>query len=470
MNRFTLGSLYPAPSLGAMFKALVNRVLIVLALLAAAQTAWSGAKQTNVIYFIGDGMGMELLTAYRHYADDSTTAELELTWFDQHLVGMASTHPIATEEVTDSAASATALASGIKTYNGAIGVDINKQAVESVLEYAKKRGYQTAMVATSQINHATPASFAAHVDSRQEYDAIADQYLDRRYNGKPWVDILIGGGRKYFERDDRNLVHEFQALGYQYADNFNELQGLGSAPALALLADKGLPFALDEPPADRLRVMTAKALELLSPDRPFFLLVEASQIDWCAHANDIACTMAEMRDAEAALRLLSDYVQRHPNTLLLATADHSTGGFSMGAHKSYEWQAKALLPITASSQKVAAALAELVEASTDMQALDWLAVWSELTGIELSAEAKADMQLSLQAIAEAQTTAARNQAEADLAKAVRREFDAVSVTGWTTTGHTGGDVAVMAQGASAQVFTGHQDNTDLAKKLFNIIQ
>ncbi|MDO3386925.1 alkaline phosphatase [Gilvimarinus sp. SDUM040013] len=437
------------------------KTLVALALLIGAVGAWAD-KPKNIIFVIGDGMGMEYLTAYRHYSDNPATPELDSTWFDQHLLGTVSTHPIDITDVTDSASSATAMAAGVKTYNGAIGVNANREPVETLLERAKKRGYQTAMVATSQINHATPASFSAHVESRNQYDDIADQYLDRRFNGKPWVDILIGGGRKYFEREERNLVHEFQSLGYQYADNFDELNDLTSSPALALLADKGLPFAIDEKPHNRLEVMTQKALELLSPDRPFFLLVEASQIDWCGHANDIACAMAEMTDTEMTLKFISEYVAKRPNTLVVVTADHSTGGLSMGADRQYLWRAEVVRNIQASSGVIAQALIDSGDA--------WQGRWQELTGIPLNEKAIEVGQNLLGVVANAATTKERNEAVSQLEQAVRHGIDLASVTGWTTGGHTGGDVAVMALGPGAESFAGHQDNTDLAKKLFEVLQ
>lgn len=360
--------------------------------------------------------------------------------------------------MTDSAASATALASGIKTYNGAVGVDASREPVETLLERAKRRGYQTALVVTSQINHATPASFAAHVESRKQYNEIADQYLDRRFNGRPWVDILIGGGRKYFEREERNLVHGFQALGYEYADNFTELMQLSSAPALALLADKGLPYAIDQAPHNRLEMMTTKALELLSEERPFFMLVEASQIDWCGHENDIACVMAEMADAEQSLKQISDFIATRPNTLLLATADHSTGGLSMGFDGQYQWRAEVVRRVRAS----APAIARKLMAAEDQ----WRETWQALTAIDLDEQTAAEGQQLLDQIARAETGKERRLAIAGLERAIRRAIDRASQTGWTTHGHTGGDVAVMALGAGAENFAGHQDNTDLARQLF----
>ncbi|WP_020210854.1 alkaline phosphatase [Gilvimarinus chinensis] len=421
-------------------------------------TSCTFAQAQNIIFVIGDGMGMEYLSAYRHFQDDPTTPELEATWFDRHLQGSASTHPDDVNQVTDSAASATALAAGIKTYNGAIGVDLNKQPVETLLERAKKKGYQTAMVVTSQINHATPASFAAHIDSRNKYNEIADQYIDRRYQGKPWVDILFGGGQRYFLRDDRNLVTEFESLGYTYADTYDGVAAIQTPPALALLADKGLPFRIDSDEPRRLAFLTETALRLLDPQKPFFMLVEASQIDWCGHANDIACAMHEMRDTEETLKLLSRYVSEQPDTLVVVTADHSTGGLSMGSDGDYQWRADVVRGVKASANVITQTL---------LTASDWYASWQSLTSIQLDESEQAILAQARLKVLRSEAKTAKNNATTELREQVLAAIDKASVTGWTTSGHTGGDVAVMAMGVGAETFAGHKDNTDLAKMLFD---
>lgn len=416
----------------------------------------------SVIYFIADGMGMEYLAAYRHFADDPATEAVEPTLFDRYLVGTAATHPHGHERVTDSAASATALSAGVKTYNGAIGVDNNKQPVETLLERAKKLGYQTGMVSTSQINHATPASFAAHVNSRHQYNDIANQYLDNRIEGRPWVDLLIGGGEQYFKRPDRNLVSAFIDLGYQYADTFAALERIERAPVLALLAPKGLPYALDQAPANRLEIMTRKALALLAQQQPFFLLVEASEIDWCGHDNDIACAMAEMRDAEAALKVLTHYTHRQGNSLLVMTADHSTGGLSMGVNDIYQWRASVLHNIKGSGRE----LVKRLMAAEDK----WPQKWHELTSMSLSQAQQQALTPIIKAATSAETASEQSTTQTALRRALLNVINRASATGWTTGGHTGGDVPVMAAGVNAQQFAGHQDNTAIARKLFTRLQ
>ena len=149
---------------------------------------------------------------------------------------------------------------------------------------------------------------------------------------------MLGGGWDYFIRDDRNLVAEFKDLGYQYADSYTELLALPSGkPTLGLFADMGLSKALDDSNPHRLSVLTESAIGHLENTNGFFLLVEASQVDWAGHANDIASAMGEMEDLEQTIKLLKNYVDMHPDTLVVLTADHSTGGLTIGADGDYRW-------------------------------------------------------------------------------------------------------------------------------------
>ena len=332
------------------------------------------AAPKNIIYMIGDGMGPAYTTAYRYFKDDANTKVVEPTIFDSMLVGMAHTYPDDDTIVTDSAAGATALSTGTKSYNGAIAVDTHKAHLETMLEMAKKQGKTTALVATSQINHATPASFAAHNESRRNYNEIADDYMDLKINDKPAVDLMLGGGTSYFIREDRNLVAEFKQAGYQYIDSLDALDSISSLPALGLFAEKGLPHALDEAPM-RLTAMTKQALKLVdnSSDAGFFMMIEGSQIDWCGHANDIACAMAEMDDFAESIKLAKAYVDNNPDTILVITADHSTGGLTLGAHGQYRWERDVVAKVTGSARVIAEKLS---------QAKDVKAVWQSTTGLE----------------------------------------------------------------------------------------
>jgi len=412
--------------------------------------AFAQTAPKNVIYMIGDGMGPAFTTAYRYYKDDPTTKEIETTVFDTMLKGMAHTYPDDHTYVTDSAAGATALSSGHKSYNGAIAVDTAKKPVKTMLEIAKEQGMTTALVATSQINHATPASFAAHNESRRNYDDIANDYIDNKIAGKLPVDLMLGGGTQYFIRDDRNLVDEFKQAGYQYGDDIQNLGQITQVPAIGLYAPKGLPFALDENPT-RLKQLTAKAFDLLDGqnDKGFFVMIEGSQIDWCGHANDIACAMAEMDDFAKSIETAKAYVDNNPDTILVITADHSTGGLTIGAHGQYKWETDIIKGVKAT----AGTLTNLLMESDNLKT-----VWQANTSIEFTAENEIKLKQ------------AKAMGEKTLNLAVKSIINDLSFTGWTTGGHTASDVQVFAYGKNSDDFVGSQNNTDIAKKLIGYIE
>lgn len=421
--------------------------------------ACSAKESPNIIYLIGDGMGVSYTSAYRLFADNPTTKVIEPTVFDQLLVGSATTYPDDdSENVTDSAAAATALASKIKTFNGAIGVDKQRQPVTTLLELAKEKGYSTGIAVTSQINHATPAAFVAHADSRLSYDDIANQYVDSTINGKPKVDLMLGGGRNYFIRKDRNLIAELKQKNYSYVDDFNKLGELEKLPAIGLFANVGMPAALGSDHPFRLADMTDRALSILSGKSPFFLMLEASQIDWCGHANDIACAMAEMRDMAEAMARIKVFIDKHPNTLLVVTADHSTGGLSIGAKDEYVWRPQVVGNIAVMPAEVSELLVSDVA--------NWQTVWTAKTKITLLQDELASLD-NLVRQAEANRT---DEAKKRLTTQILKIIDKRSGTGWTTKGHTGEDVQVFAYGKQAAIFAGSQDNTDIARKLFDLVK
>ncbi|WP_105169552.1 alkaline phosphatase [Pseudoalteromonas sp. T1lg23B] len=429
----------------------MKRSLSVLAASIVLSTnAFAESTPKNIIYMIGDGMGPTYTTAYRYYMDDKQTKEVEPTIFDSMLVGMAHTYPDDDTVVTDSAAGATALSTGKKSYNGAIAVNTEKKPLKTMLELAKHKGMTTALVATSQINHATPASFAAHNESRRNYDEIANDYIDNKIAGKLPVDLMLGGGTQYFVREDRNLVAEFQAAGYTYSDDINHLDKIQALPALGLFAPVGLPFAIDQYP-DRLEKMTDKALSLLNNNNKqgFFVMIEGSQIDWCGHANDIACAMHEMHDFANAIKVAKRYVDSNPDTLLVITADHSTGGLTLGANGQYRWERDIIKGVTASAQE----LTKQMLADDNIEAL-----WTTATKLPFDNQTKLQLEQ------------AKSQGEKQLAQAIKSIISQASFTGWTTSGHTAIDVQVFAYGKGANQFIGSQNNTQIADKLISFIE
>ena len=425
----------------------------------------------NIIMVIGDGMGPAYTTAYRYYSDTPQTDHVEETVFDRHLKGMSSTYPATVSGiVTDSAASATALSTGVKSYNGAIGVDVNKQAVETVLEWAKLQGKKTGVIVTSQINHATPASYLVHNEYRKNYNAIADSYIDDGIK----ADVLLGGGWQYFIRPDRNLVREFKAAGFHYIDNYEDLTSLPkNKPVLGLFADKGLPWALDDTNKHRLAAMTKAGVHQLIDlqqtdnvvDNGFFMLVEGSQIDWAGHSNNISDAMAEMDDLAKALEYLEHFVEHHPNTLVVVTADHSTGGFTIAANGKYEWHAENLRTMKHSVSYIGKKLStQDITIDHTMTLFNFALTPNELVLLKDSKKEVIANQDSR--IDQSKTNTATVIA---LTKQVKHIMDQRSNSGWTSGGHTAIDVPVFAFGKHSELFNGLQDNTDIAKKIFMLM-
>lgn len=399
------------------------------------------SRPKNIVIMVGDGMGPSYTSAYRYYKDNPDTEEVEQTVFDRLLVGMASTYPASVSGyITDSAAAATALATGVKSYNGAISVDTQKQPLPTILEKAKSLGLSTGVAVKSQINHATPAAFLTHNESRKNYDAIALSYLDSN------ADVFLGGGQKYFSAE---LLAQFSAKGYQHITRLEDLATITQPKVLGLFAEVQLPWAINEKDAKKLSTLTQKALSLLSQnDQGFVLLVESSLIDWAGHNNDIATAMGEMDEFSNAIEMVEQFVREHPDTLMVITADHNTGGLSIGADNNYNWNPEILRNISASTDTLA------LDAISGEQ---WQADLARGLGFELNEQEMAKLNI------------ARMQGLETMAVAIRHVIDKRTNTGWTTGGHTGVDVQVFAAGPASELFNGHQDNTDIANKIFSLL-
>jgi len=317
----------------------------------------SGAhsKAKNVILFIGDGMGLSHLTAAR-IKSAGTQGRLHIE--SMPVVGLLRTHS-ADNLVTDSAAAATALATGFKTNNGKVAMSPEGRPLLTFFEVAKDKGLSTGVVATSSLTHATPACFIAHVGSRKEETKIAEQIPGSK------IDLILAGGRGFLmpqsvpgslRTDDRDLLAEAQQSGYSLIQTTQELAAAKSIPLLGLFQTGHLTTQDPEPslqqmtsksihlvmglfqtgrltthdPEPSLQQMTAKAIELLSRNsKGFVLMVEGSQIDWGSHANlqdeSIRQTLLLDHAVESALKFARD----DKKTLVLVTADHETGGMAI---------------------------------------------------------------------------------------------------------------------------------------------
>ncbi len=288
------------------------------------QQIQEGQKAKNVIFLIGDGMGLAQVSASYYYGEEGQTPSFSR--FNQ--IGLLNTSS-AKEKVTDSASSATAYATGERTYNGAIGVDVDTAELENLVEKLAPQGFSIGLVSTSSIVHATPASFYAHIDSRNKYEEIARQlvYAD--------VDFFAGGGTQFFAQreDQRNYLDTLKAKGVNLSTKSLDDFGRGKLGQKYgyLLAEDGMPPMTDGR-EDYLLNATKKAINYLKQDEEgFFLMVEGSQIDWAGHANNANYLIREVLDFNTVIDEVLDFAEKDGQTLVVVTADHETGGFSLSA-------------------------------------------------------------------------------------------------------------------------------------------
>lgn len=272
----------------------------------------------NVIFMIGDGMGLAHIYAAMTVSPDPLNIERTT------VTGLQKNYS-SDNYITDSGASGTALATGSKTKNSSIGVDASGNRLKSILELAEENGLSTGLISTSALTHATPASFIAHQQNRNSYEQLALDFL------KTDVDVLIGGGYNHFarRRDKLNLIDSLRNNGYEIISNIDELKTNSSSKIAAFTAAEHHPYRL-KGRGDMLPVATSKAIEVLSRNKKgFFLMVEGSQIDWAAHANAADTLIDEVLDFDQAIGVALDFAEKDGNTLVIVTADHETGGVTI---------------------------------------------------------------------------------------------------------------------------------------------
>jgi len=289
-----------------------------------ADSSQEPKKAKNVILLIGDGMGLTQMSAGT-FSNGNTSNFERCQYIGLH-------KPYASNKlITDSAAGATAFSCGIKTYNGAIGVNDDTLAVKTLLEEAEERGLATGLIATSSVVHATPASFISHNGHRKNYETIAEGYLDTE------VDYFVGGGKKHFDardKDDRNLIKELEDKGYLMSTYFDkELSDIDIPPTANFgyltSSEEPLPHAQGR---DYLPLAVKKGLDHLSgkgDENGFFLMIEGSQIDWGGHANMIEYIVDEWKEFNEVIGDVIDWAEQDGETLVVITADHETGGLAI---------------------------------------------------------------------------------------------------------------------------------------------
>ena len=281
-------------------------------------TREGSSQPTNIILMIGDGMGVSQIYA------GMTVSEQPLVFEKFNHIGFHKTYS-ANDYITDSGAGGTALATGHKTNNGRIALSPKGDTLTTILELAEDNGLATGLVSTSSILHATPASFIAHNENRNNYDQLAEHFL------KTDIEVFIGGGYANFadREDGQDLVQALKDKDYQVLREMNQIQAITEGKLAGLTAEKHNP-KYSEGRGDMLPQATQTALNILDNNQKgFFLMVEGSQIDWGGHGNDTEYIVEETLDFNRAVEKALAFAESNPNTLLIVTADHETGGMGL---------------------------------------------------------------------------------------------------------------------------------------------
>ena len=273
-------------------------------------------KPKNIILAIADGAGLNHITVSR-LAIGGPDHKL---YIDQLPVAGTSSIHAYENLITDSAAAATAWATGNKTKNRYLSVDKDKKELTTIFEMLDDKGYLKGIVATSSVTHATPAAFYAHIDSRYKEKEIADQLLNSS------VDIALGGGQEFFNLEELDKNHYLMTEKVSLENNYDGLKNI-----IGLFDEDGMERGLDMPTQ---REMTSYALDYLDDKcNGFFLMTEGSQIDWAGHSNDVEYMIREFKDFDLTIKDLINFVSANKDTLLLITADHETGGLQIMKQK-----------------------------------------------------------------------------------------------------------------------------------------
>ena len=293
----------------------------------------NSGKAKNVIFMVSDGMNHGALSLARQFRAASGGAETHWTrlYREQPIVRSLVETFSANSCVTDSAAAASAWGGGKRVDNGVLNILPDGSSVETLHQKLQEAGRKTGLVSTATITHATPAGFAVNVGSRGDEEVIAAQYLERG------VDVLLGGGRKFFSAE---LKGKYTAAGYEVVESKDALAALSAEvgkPLLGIFNESHLPYTVDHLNVPELKAsiptlaeMTKAALDRLAPKpEGFFLLVEGARIDHAGHANDAASSVHDQLAFDDAIGTVLTFIETHPDTLVVITTDHGCGGIQM---------------------------------------------------------------------------------------------------------------------------------------------
>ncbi|EEC52179.1 alkaline phosphatase [Bacteroides eggerthii] len=462
-------------------KQVIRRHVAVLLVIFLVSTVW--AQQAKyVFYFIGDGMGVNQVNGAEMYlAEQEGRIGVKPLLFTTFPAGTMATTFSATNSVTDSSAAGTALATGEKTYNGAVSMDDDKNVLSTVAERAKKAGRKVGIATSVSVDHATPAAFYAHQPNRSRYYEIA---LDLPKAG---FDFYAGSGflkptTTADKKEAPNVFPIIEEAGYTIARGLDEYkEKAADAKKMILIQKEGaepscLPYAIDHEEGDlTLPEITESAVTFLSKGnkKGFFLMVEGGKIDWACHSNDPVTVFEEVIDLDNAVRVAYEFYKKHPKeTLIVVTADHETGGMGLGIGK-YELHLKSLLNQKQSQDLLSKAITDLRKDKAGKASwneikdllTEKMGFWKELPLTweqEKMLRDEYEQSFVKNKVVFEESLYARTE---PLAAAARKVMSQIAMVGWTSSSHTAGYVPVFAIGAGADLFTGKMDNTEIPKRI-----
>ncbi|WP_418698744.1 alkaline phosphatase [Bacteroides sp.] len=459
----------------------MKRLMYVLLFVLLTGVAY--AQQAKyVFYFIGDGMGVNQVNGTEMYlAEQEGRIGVKPLLFTTFPVASFATTFSATNSVTDSSAAGTALSTGAKTYNGAIGMDDNKKALQTVAEKAKKAGKRVGVTTSVSVDHATPAAFYAHQPNRNMYYEIA---LDLP---KANFDFYAGSGflkptTTFEKKEAPSIFPIIEEAGYTIARGLDEYNAKAAdAQKMVLIQKEGadpscLPYAIDHKDGDlTLTEITESAISFLTKgnNKGFFLMVEGGKIDWACHGNDPATAFEEVVDMDNAVKVAYEFYKKHPKeTLIVITADHETGGLGLGTSK-YELYLKSLVNQKQSQELLSVAITDLRKEKgnkvswEEVKALlaDRMGFWKTLPLTweqeKMLRDEYEDSFVKNHVVFEESLYAKTE----PLAAVARKVMSQIAMVGWTSPNHTAGYVPVFAIGAGSKLFEGKMDNTEIPKRI-----
>ncbi|MCX7884517.1 MAG: alkaline phosphatase [Caloramator sp.] len=414
-------------------------------------------KVRNVIFMLGDGMGVAHTTLSRWYKGSNLA-------MDEIVTGLIRTYG-ADSVITDSAPAATAYACGIKSDDKFIGVYPEKiilptekavdekdayKPVANVLEGAKLLGKSTGLVSTCQFPHASPAGFSSHVSNRSLYNDIAMQQV---YQG---IDVVFGGGKQYLvpdiekgRKDGNNLIEVLKNMGYDFVEDTQSMKNTKANKVWGIFAEDSMDYDIDRDKAKQpsLLEMTQKAISILNRNnKGFFLFVEGSEIDWASHANDPVGVISDTLAFDNAVKYALDFAKKDGNTLVIVVSDHDNGGLSIGNSSTNSTYPSLPLSKVIEPLKKAKYTANYVEKLLNANRSNIVEVMRDYYGIT--------------DLTQDEIESIKNAKSGYFNYVVGPIISKRACIGWTTTGHSGNDVALYAYGPYAP--KGLVENTDLA--------